>query len=200
MGHYRNFTVDFPQRLGELDQQFLPIASAAGLEVSYVLMKLAAAFLLPYERLEGTSGTRTADVDPNQRQVIRQALELDKLFFQASYCGDRTKWFSLDVENFMRGPSDRQGAERRLESPVHEVLETIRHSVAHSNLFFGGGGVEIEHVYLGNRRERLPDTGKYQVIRCTVSELGHLVDAWIHNLQELRVSPVLIWRELEAAA
>jgi len=199
MGHYKNFTVDFPRRLRDLDQQFRPIASAADLDVSYVLMKLAAAFLLPYERLTGTSGARATDLDPNQRQSIRRVLELDKRFFQASYCGDRTEWFSLEVENFMRGPKDWQGAERGLESPAHEVLETIRHSVAHSNLFFGGER-RIEHIYLGSRMERLPDTGRYRVIRCTVNELGHLVDAWIRNVQKLRVSPALIWRELEAAA
>ena len=199
MGYYRNFTVDFPQRLSELDQKFRPIASSADLDVSYVLMKLAASFLLPYERLQGTSGARTADLDDRQRQFIRRVLELDKLFFQASYCGDRKDWFALDVENFMHGPKDWQGTEHRLESPVHQVLETIRHSVAHSNLFFGGEH-QIEHVYLGSRREKLPETGKYRVIRCTVGELGHLVDAWIHNVQKLRVSPALIWRELDAAA
>lgn len=199
MGHYKNFTVDFPQRLSELDQKFRHIASSADLDVSYVLMKLAASFLLPYERLQGTSGAQTADVNDQYRHVIRQVLELDKLFFQASYCDNRDDWFALDVENFMLGPNDWNGKERRLESPVYQVLEIIRHSVAHSNIFFGGGH-RIEHVYLGSRRDRLPNTGKYRVIRCTVRELGHLVDAWIHHLQKLRVSPTLIWRELEAAA
>ena len=82
---------------------------------------------------------------------------------------------------------------------MHQVLETIRHSVAHSNIFFGGE-YQIEHIYLGSRRERLPETGKYRVIRCTVGELDQLVDASIHNVQKLRLSPALIWRELEAAA
>jgi hypothetical protein len=199
MGHYKNFTVDFPQRLSELDKKFRPIASSADLDVTYVLMKLAASFLLPYERLEGTSGARTADLDGRHRQDIRRKLELDKLFFHSSYCDDPKSWFMLDVENFMHGPEGWQGKERRLKLPVHKVLNTIRNSVAHSNLHFAGEH-KIQHVYLGSRRERSPETGKYLVIGCTVVGLDHLVDAWIHNVQGLRVSPALIWRELEAAA
>ena len=105
----------------------------------------------------------------------------------------------LNVEDFQRGPSGWLGTEARLDLPVHEVLKTVRHSVAHSNLFFGGEST-IEHVYLGSRKERDPATGKYLIVRCTIDELNHLVSAWISNVQNLRVSPSLIWRELEEAA
>jgi hypothetical protein len=81
---------------------------------------------------------------------------------------------------------------------VHKVLQTIRHSVAHSNLFFGGEKT-IEHIFLGSRREPEP-TDRYRVARSSVHALNHLIDAWLRNVQKLRVSPSLIWPELDEAA
>lgn len=197
MTAYQNFTVDFPKRLTELDQQFRPIATSADLEVSYLLMKLTASFLLPYERIEGTSGARRSEiVDP---QSIRRFLELDKRFGEASYCSDITDWSLLDVDDFHRGPRDWTSREHRSDLVVHKVLQTIRHSVAHSNLFFGGE-LAIEHIYLGSRRENDRGTDKYRVVRSNVRAINHLIDAWILNVQKLRVSPSLIWRELDEAA
>lgn len=198
MGHYGNFTVDFPNRLGELDRQFRPLAKSADLEVTYILMKLAAAFLLPYERLDGDSGARNTDIDPARRQSIRRDLELDRRFGESSYCGGLEEWGLLEVEGFSGGPKRWQGAERMVDGSVREVLEIIRHSVAHSNVFFGGES-QIEHVYLGNRTKG-PGRETYSVIRCNVRELERLVDCWIRNVQKLRVNPALIWHELEAAA
>ena len=197
MTAYKNFTVDFPKRLTELDREFRPIATSADLDVSYALMRLAASFLLPYERIERTSGARRADI--RGPLPIRKFLELDKSFREASYCSDITQWAVLDVDNFSRGPRDWLGTERQMDLVVFKVLQTIRHSVAHSNLFFGGE-LMIEHIYLGSRRERDRETNKYRVVRCTLNELNHLVDAWVSNIQKLRVSPSLIWRELDEAA
>lgn len=197
MTAYKNFTVDFPKRLMELDQQFQPIATSANLDVSYLLMKLTASFLLPYERIEGTSGARRSEIcDP---QSIRKVLELDKRFSEASYCSDVGQWSMLDVDDFHRGPRDWTSREQRMDLVVHRVLQTIRHSVAHSNIFFGGE-LTIEHIYLGSRRESNRETDKYRVVRSSVRTLNHLIDAWILNVQRLRVSPSLIWRELDEAA
>lgn len=128
-------------------------------------MRLAASFLLPYERIEGTSGARKADIKDSQS--IRKWLELDKRFHEASYCSDITHWAVPDVEDFSRGPRGWRGKEHQLDWPVHKTLQTITHSVAHSNLLFGGDST-IEHIYLGSRRENDPETTKYRVIRCTV--------------------------------
>lgn len=197
MSTYKNFTVDLPKRIAELDFRFREIALCADLEVSYLLMKLAASFLLPYERIEGTSGAWRADV--KDRQSLRKHFELDKLFCESTYCSSIELWESIDVDNFSHGPRAWRGNEQAFNWPVHRVLETIRHSVAHSNLFFGGEQI-IEHVYLGSRKGRDPKNEKYRVVCCTVVELQHLVDAWITNLQELDVSPSLIWYEIENAA
>jgi len=198
MTAYKNFTVDFPKRLLELDQQFRPLATAADLEVSYLLMKLAAAFLLPYERIEGTSGARRTEI--SDRQSIRKFLELDKRFCEASYCEDIARWSLFDVDDFHRGPRKWTERGERLDiGVVHRVLRTIRHSAAHSNLFFGGE-VTIEHIYLGKRMENDLETDKYRVVRGSVSAVNHVIDAWIRNVHGLRVSPSLIWQELDDAA
>ena len=42
MTAYRNFTVDFPARVAQLDASFRPLAVDAELDVSYLVMKLAA--------------------------------------------------------------------------------------------------------------------------------------------------------------
>lgn len=197
MSEYRNFTVELPARIAELDRDFKAIAEAKQLEVSYLLMKLAASFLLPYERLEGTSGAGRADI--SDRQVIRKHLYLDRKFHESNYSENLADWCLIAVDDFHYGPRQWLEKSRPLDLPVHKVLSTVRHFVAHSNLFFGGEA-SIEDVYLGSRRERDPNTQKYTVIRCTVGELNHLVDAWIMNVQRLRVSPALIWNELERAA
>jgi len=197
MTTYKNFIVDFPKRLKHLDQQFMPVAKSADLEVSYILMKLTASFLLPYERIEGTSGTRRSEISDPLR--IREYLELEKPFREASYCSEISQWSFFDVDDFHRGPQDWTVRDFRSDLVVHDVLQTIRHSAAHSNLFFGGE-MTIEHIFLGNRRERDPNTDKYRVARGSVRALDHLIDAWIQNVEKLRVSPWLIWRELGEAA
>jgi hypothetical protein len=197
MTAYRNFTVDLPKRLSELDRQFQPVAKSADLDVSYLLMKLAACFLLPYERIEGSSGVRPSEKsDPRS---IRKHLELDKQFHESTYCSDIVRWFLISVDDFRSGPRAWLGKEAQLHAPVHRVLTIVRHSVAHSNLFFGGENT-IEHIYLGSRQERDPKTNKYTVVRCGVPDLNALVNAWIANVEKLRVSPALIWTEMEKAA
>lgn len=199
MTQYNNFTVDFPKRLAELDEKFRPIASQADLDVSYAVMRLAAAFLLPYERLLGTSGAQAADVNVEEAQRIRPVLELDKRFGHSSYSNGPRDWHLLNVDNFLRGPRWWRTGAQPLSLPVHDVLTIIRHSVAHSNLFFGGENI-IEHIFLGSRREKGDNERHFRVIQCTVPGLNHLIDAWIRKLQELQVNPALIWRELEPAA
>src|SRR5437763_11488583 len=113
MTAYKNFTVDFPRRFIELDQQFRLIATSVDLDVTYLLMKLTASFLLPYERIEGTSGARRSEIADPQR--IRKFLELDKRFGEASYCSDISQWSLLDVDDFHRGPRDWTSRERRLD-------------------------------------------------------------------------------------
>lgn len=179
MTAYKNFTVDFPKRLTELDREFRPIATSADLDVSYALMRLAASFLLPYERIEGMSGTRQTDV--RDSLSIRKFLELDKRFHEASYCSDITQWSILDVDHFSRGPRDWLGTERQMDLVVFKVLQTIRHSVAHSNLFFGGE-LTIEHIYLGSRREKDRETNKYRVVRSLMS----LITLWMHGFPMCR--------------
>lgn len=113
MGAYKNFTVDLPKRIAELDQRFRHIASCADLDVSYMLMKLAASFLLPYERIEGTSGARKTDIaDP---QSIRKYLELDKRFRESAYCSVIGDWALIDVDGFDRGPVAWCGKEDQLD-------------------------------------------------------------------------------------
>ena len=197
---YKNFTIEFPHRLRLLDRQFAPIASGADLGVTYLLMKLAAAFVLPYERVQGTSGARAADVHKMGQQSIRIALELDKLFTHSSYCINKGDWSLLDVERFAGGPKGWiRGDMGQLHLTVHKVLRLVRHCVAHSNLFFGGES-QIEHVFLGSRREKSENSGSYRVIRCTTGALDHLIDAWLDNVEKLRVNPAMIWRELRMAA
>jgi hypothetical protein len=197
MSLYKNFPIDMPRRVMELDPEFRRIASAADLEVTYLLMKLSAAFLLPYERLEGTSGAGRDEAQ--ERQRIRRPLELDRRFLKSSYVSDPQGWLLLNTDDFRMGPR-RWTSERRPldQSEVHVVLKVIRHAIAHSNLFFGGESM-IQHVYLGNRLDRR-DTAKYQVIQATVTELDLLVTGWLRNVQKLRTSPSVIWRAVEEAA
>lgn len=197
MSEYKNFTVEMPERLASLDRHFSPIAEKENLEVTYLLMKLSAAFLLPYERVDGESGATGNDIsDP---QAIRKYLELDKLFQQSTYCLDPQRWIRIDVDNFSQGPRSWESQGTKVNETVAKILERIRHATAHSNLYFGGASKAIQHIYFGNRYERDRKTDQYIVIRCDVAGLTALVNAWILNVAKLRISPTLIWEELETA-
>ena len=196
MTEYSNFTVEFPERLQELDREFQVIANKKELEVTYLLMKLSAAFLLPYERLNGDSGAS----DISSRQSIRSTLELDKKFSQSSYFDTLEGLLKIEVDDFSRGPQAWAHKGEKLDTTVADVLKIIRHATAHSNILFGGEGRIIQHIYLGNRRERDRGSNKYSVIRCTIVALNSLMDAWISNVKRLRANPSVIWAEIEEAA
>lgn len=199
MTAYRNFTVDLPKRIQDLDQEFSPIAVRKNLDVTYLLMKLATAFLLPYERVSNTSGATRSDI--NNTQNIRKYLELDKSFSSSTYCINCEQWWQYNVDDFSNGPSSWFGQKRKLEiGTADKILKAIRNAIAHSNLYFGGEGKDIEHIFFGNRNERDTQTDKYFVIGCTIPELNQLTKSWLTNVQKLRVSPELIWTELEKAA
>jgi hypothetical protein len=195
---YRNFTVDFPARVAQLDAALRSVAADADLEVSYLVMKLAATFLLPYERLQGTSGAARADVSDRQR--IRRTLQLDKRWHESDYCSDLSSWALFHVSGFHRGPRDWSAADRPLNDTVaHELLKVVRHSIAHSNLFFGGEQ-RLEHIHIGSRLNRDDPNGPYVVLRGTIGAVDHLVSAWLGRLRDLRASPSVIWQEIEIAA
>lgn len=198
MTAYRNFTIDFPARVAQLDAFVRPIAADAELEVSYLVMKMASAFLLPYERLQGSSGAARADV--SDRQQIRQALQLDKPWRESQYCSDIVDWELMEVPDFHRGPEYWSKTVKPVrDKVVHDLLKTVRHSIAHSNLFFGGEK-KLEHIYIGSRLNRNDTTGTYIVLRGTIKAVDHMVAAWLERVGDLRASPSLVWRELEQAA
>lgn len=198
MSSYRNFSVDFPKRVDQLHIAFRPFAVGADLSVTYTLMRLAAGFLLPYERTVGKGGAGRAEV--SSKQAIRSTLKLDQWFLESAYVKDRDNWSMVDTDKFDNGPRSWNEHVRDIaDLKVHDVLEIVRHATAHSNLFFGGSET-IEHIYLGNRQDRDEKTNKYRVLRCSPDALENLVDQWHCNVERLRSSPALIWAEIEKAA
>jgi hypothetical protein len=199
MTAYRNFTVDFPARIEKLDKVFAPMAASDELEVTYLLMKVASAFLLPYERMYGDSGATRHDVlDP---QGARAQLELDKKFVRSSYCDTWNEWRVFSVVDFSTGPlawlEDDQGI------PTWEVASTlkiVRHALAHSNIYFGGENSTIQHIYFGNRADRARGTDQYKVIRGSVQDVKRMIDTWLKNLHGLRASSALVWQAIDEAA
>jgi len=195
MTAYKNFTVDYPARIRDLDESFRSIAAGKGLEVSYALMKLAGAFVLPYERVEGTSGA----IEVKNRQTIRKNLELDKRFCETSYYSDISQWCLFDVTRFRIHNDEWPRKISQMREPAHRLLRIIRHSIAHSNLLFGGEE-HIEHIYLGSLIDENDRQRGWHVIRCNLSELNTLIDSWINNLQKAGARPSVVWTELEVEA
>ena len=199
MSSYRNFTIEFPKRVAQLDIEFRPLALRADLFVSYTMMRLASGFLLPYERVAGTSGAARAEI--TSKQKIRSTLELDKPFCESGYFSHNDYWRVANVEDFDAGPVRWNDSMSEVDNNVMvcDLLQVVRHSTAHSNLFFGGEE-QIEHIFLGSKRERDPMTNKYRVFQCTPSSLDRLLNRWFLNMEQLRDSPALIWAALEVAA
>jgi len=201
MTAYRNFSVQFPERIKELDQDFKALATERDLQVTYLMMKASSCFLLPFERLAGTSGASSAEIPCQQK--IRRHLDLDKPFAKSSYFDEEGRWAKGDVDNFSSGPEGWVGKELWV-LPVTavascKVLGALRHSLAHSNFFFGGEE-QIEDIYFGSKRENKESTEKYTVYRCSIVSLNYLLDSWIENVASEAVSSKLIWQELDQVA
>jgi len=201
MTAYRNFSLEFPERVKELDQDFIACAKQRNLEVTYLMMKASSCFLLPFERLAGDSGVSSAEV-PNQ-QKIRKHLNFDEPFARTFYCDGDERWAQGNVDNFSSGPEawiDKDCWVLPIMGLAScKVLRTLRHSLAHSNFFFGGEQ-QIEDVYFGAKREKKESTEKYTVYRCSVNSLNHLLDSWIEKVSSEAVSSEVIWRELDQIA
>lgn len=197
MSSYRNFAIELPSRLRKLDDCFREAAQGQGSEVSYLLMKLAALFLLPYQRLVGDSGAAAAEVSP--RAAVRKYLELDKRFRESRYCLSIDAWCRIDTLKFSEGPRAWADRAESLDEMTHWVLLTIRNALAHSNLHFGGEN-EIRHIYFGKREDRDPGSDRYVVIGCDVASLERLVTAWLDNVEAVAATSRTIWGEVERAA
>ena len=199
MTAYRNFTVDFPARIEKLDDLFAPLAASHDLEVTYLLMKAASAFLLPYERMFGDSGVRKHDVlDP---QKARTQLELDKKFLRSSYCSTWNEWRWYSVNDFSKGPLDWFQHEQGISTwEVGSILKVVRHALAHSNLYFGGENSVIQHIYFGNRADANKQTDQYRVIRGSIKDVQQMLETWLDRVQLLRGSSSLVWQAIDEAA
>ncbi len=199
MTAYRNFLVDFPARIEKLDEVFAPMAVSRDLEVTYLLMKIASAFLLPYERMYGDSGATRHDIRDQQR--ARTQLELDKKFVRSSYCNAWNEWRAYSVDDFSTGPLAWLEHEQGISTwEVARTLRIVRHALAHSNVYFGGEHSTIQHVYFGNRADRERETDQYKVIRGSVQDVQQMLDTWLRNMRLLRASPALVWQAIDEAA
>jgi len=192
MSMYKSFILDFPERVRLLDEAFCREARSKRFEVTFLLMKLSASFLLPYERIKGTSSVRPDDGCGVSN--VRVKLELDKRFHESGYCASPVNWFAFEVEKEMFSAGDKAWPENRppLEKRwvVHKVLKRLRHALAHSNIHFGGEE-EISHVYFGSWLSRTCKD-RFQVFGCGINDLRHLSCSWIENLARLdQTRPVI---------
>ena len=196
MTAYSNLSVDLPSRIRDLDPAFRKHAELNDLQVTYLFMKLASSFLLPYERIAGTSGASADDIC--DQQAIRPSLEFDRRFRESGYCKDFTKWKMIDTDDYSAGPEYWKNDTQPLELTAAKVLKIIRHSIAHSNLYFGGQET-IQHIYFGNRRSNSPQSDEYRIIRATVAESEYLCERWIENVVNLKAHPALLFEALAVA-
>lgn len=192
MTQYRNLTVDFPSRIHDLDVHFRPIALGMKLEVTYAIMKLASAFLLPYERIDGQSGAKRADVSSGRD--LRRALGLGSPFDTSRYCADPEHWACFTVPTFPFDVDSWAGVRSTPSQSTATILETMRHAIAHSNLLFAGCE-DIELVFMASRDG---STGGCRVVRCTGDALNNFADRWIENLATLPTCHGLVWNVIES--
>lgn len=200
MTAYRNFSLEFPERVKELDQDFIACAKQRNLEVTYLMMKASSCFLLPFERLAGDSGVSSAEV-PNQ-QKIRKHLNFDEPFARTFYCDGDERWAQGNVDNFSSGPEawiDKDCWVLPIMGLAScKVLRTLRHSLAHS-IFLWWRAADRGCLLRCKAREK-ESTEKYTVYRCSVNSLNHLLDSWIEKVSSEAVSSEVIWRELDQIA
>ena len=132
---------------------------------------------------------------------MRVPLELDKPFLRSSYSNPWNAWRKHDVEDFSRGPVAWLELEKPLGSMTSAaVLRTVRHAVAHSNVYFGGEGEDIDHIYFGNRTEQDEMTDKYKVVRGTLADVTRMISSWLDNVGRLRATSALVLQALDEAA
>ena len=194
MTRYQAFHEDLTQRCSELHEKYLEIAKTEKREVTYLLMRLGCAFILPYERvvLDNKLGPSKKD----KRSEIRRDLEINKKFIESDYCDNGIEWtyLKMDENKFYEGYESEEWSENETdlgEKLTGQVLGYLRNAVAHSNLLFAcdESNDTIVRIYFGtketkkNEKMKLREpTGKYHVIGCDLRGLDRLLDVWSKKL------------------
>jgi hypothetical protein len=185
MSLFETFHVDLPGRCQTLHEKFSKIAKDKDLEVTYTLMRLGCAFLMPFEQ---------------SLFDLKDRLEINSKFGESSYCCNYNAWTYHKVpEQQYRADLDLntllQGGEDLGTKTVREVLFIIRCAIAHSNLHFAAEQNNeniphdyrsITHIFFGIQ----PADGKteYRVIGSNPIELSRLLDIWSNKLSDINKS------------
>jgi hypothetical protein len=167
---YKPFHADLPIRCQELHEIFSSIAEEQHLEVTYTLMRLGCAFLMPFERV--VNDNKLGPVEKKERSDIRKKLEIDKKFIESSYCDNDIGWTYCNPEGdeFYEGYESEKWSRNEVElgeQPTAQVLAFIRNAVAHSNLPFAcdENDDRIVRIYFGSEeRTRDKETGYKKLV------------------------------------
>lgn len=197
MSLFETFHVDLPERCQTLHETFSRIAKENDLEVTYTLMRLGCAFLMPYER---SVKNKRLGPSENGKSALKDKLELNRKFGESSYCHNDNAWTyhkvpeqqyreDLDVNALLRERGDLSARK------VGQVLFDIRCAIAHSNLHFAAeqnnqniprNGRSITHIFFGVKPTN--DKTEYRVIGSNPIELNWLLDIWSAKLGDISES------------
>ena len=204
---YKSFHVDLPIRCQKLHGEFLKLARDHELEVTYTLMRLTSAFLLPFERV--VNDNKLGPGKKKERTEIRGELEINNKFVESSYYGTDGDWTYYKMKNkkFFEGYNPEKWAQDEgdfCKKDTQHLFAVIRNAVAHSNLLFACDENDNKIVYIcfgSKERENGKETGRYSVIGCNLNGLNKLLDEWCKKLNGIgHSSDGVILEALEEAA
>lgn len=196
MSNYKNFIRDFPNRCGEILNEYREDAHKNGREVTHMFAIASAAITIPFARLYEKENP-SQDKKKCQQAVSKFANLCGQNFLASSLCGKAAKsWKSGQVKKEVveLGPENWKENALSLKNKdikVIEVLKIIRNALAHGSIFtLPNYDDQIENIiFLSESRDDGNFAGNYNLLMVSAEGFNEFLVKWIYFLQKLEIPP-----------
>jgi hypothetical protein len=204
MTAFRNFVSDFPERCGELLDQFDIGTRLVRREVTFLLCIATSAIAVPYERLRPR--TKNWEHPLRDREQYLEAAGKFEEMLNSPFLGSRL--WAAPVGSWCYGPLRSVDGEPdswmellepfplSTDTTVDSVVRHLRNALTHGNIFTTGQPDIDRLVLLSKPDVRQPD---YNYLIVSPSDLRGFLVKWVRVLTELHIPEGLI-PELEDEA
>lgn len=204
MSDYKVFIKDFPSRCEKLLNRIEKGHKLDDLEVTGLIMVASAAINIPYERLQPVKDNSiphpSSDVDKYSEAAQQFKQLLDSNFMGSDlYPNNTLDWKIATLKSVEGTPDDWKEKFEKIDKDksVSYILEIIRNSLAHGNIYTKAHNNEIEEILLVSvqrQREQGKLINKVQNYRCislTPKAFSLFMDKWFKYFSELPLPEVM---------
>jgi len=204
MSNYTDFAIDFPERCGDILREGFKVASRLDREVTLLLMTAAAAFVIPFERLEPSRAHPSRDYANFGKTSRKLARALDRPYDTSElYLEGPGSWSFGDTGSLAVDPDQWPGfpAEPPSGTRLREMLTRLRNGLAHGNLYVRAKRQdEIDLlVFVSEVRDGDRQCTGYGYFALPPESLHALLKSWLAFLEKYRISQSAAAGALRAA-